>query len=92
VGGALRRLSEGIRLSDGWTAPAKAKVIERLAGSTLLVLEIHEGKNRQIRRMCDAIGHPVIALKRFRMGGLLIWKGWDWANFGGLSLVKSEIY
>jgi len=68
--GALRRLGEGIRLSDGWTAPAKAKVIERLAGSTLLVLEIHEGKNRQIRRMCDAIGHPVISLKRFRMGPL----------------------
>lgn len=69
-GGAIKRLCQGIKLSDGWTAPAKAKVIERLTGSTLLVLEIHEGKNRQIRRMCDAIGHPVMALKRFRMGPL----------------------
>lgn len=67
---ALKRLCQGIKLSDGWTAPAKAKLVDKLADTTLIVLEIHEGKNRQIRRMCDAIGYPVVSLKRFKMGPL----------------------
>ncbi len=66
----LTRLCRGIRLPDGWTAPARAELVDRLPDSTLLVLEIHEGRNRQIRRMCDAVGHAVISLKRFRMGPL----------------------
>lgn len=66
----LKRLCQGVKLSDGWTAPARARLVEELGDTALMVLEIHEGKNRQIRRMCDAIGHPVISLKRFRMGPL----------------------
>ncbi len=66
----LRRLSRGIRLSDGWTAPCEVQVVERLKHTTLLTFEIHEGRNRQIRRMCEAVGHPVVSLKRFRMGPL----------------------
>ena len=63
---ALRRLREGIQLDDGVTAPARAALLE----SSVLRLTIHEGRNRQVRRMCDAIGHPVVRLIRTRIGPL----------------------
>jgi len=62
--GELRRLREGILLDDGMTAPAK--VSQPTPG--VLRLTIHEGRNRQIRRMCAAIGHPVRRLVRVRIG------------------------
>ena len=62
--GALRSLRTGIELDDGPTAPAR--VSELSPG--LLRIVIHEGRNRQIRRMCDAIGHPVTRLVRTRIG------------------------
>ena len=61
--GALRR---GVELEDGSTAPAEAR---RLAPDTL-ELTIHEGRKRQVRRMCTAVGHPVRALERVRFGPL----------------------
>ncbi len=64
--GALRRLREGIELDDGTTAPAKASS----PGPGLLRLVIHEGRNRQVRRMCEAVGHPVTRLVRTRIGPL----------------------
>jgi 23S rRNA pseudouridine2605 synthase len=64
--GALRFLREGVDLDDGVTAPAK--VSELSPG--LLRIVLHEGRNRQIRRMCDAIGHPVTRLVRTRIGPL----------------------
>ena len=63
---ALRRLREGIQLDDGVTAPARAALLE----PSVLRLTIHEGRNRQVRRMCDAIGHPVVRLIRTRIGPL----------------------
>lgn len=64
--GELRRLREGVELDDGPTAPADvAQVAEGL-----LKITIHEGRNRQVRRMCDAIGHPVRRLVRTRIGPL----------------------
>jgi len=63
---AIRRLREGVELEDGRTAPAKAK---RFApGRVELVL--HEGRNRQVRRMLEAVGHPVRKLHRPRLAGL----------------------
>jgi 23S rRNA pseudouridine2605 synthase len=64
--GALRRLREGVELEDGPTAPAKAS----LMGEHTLRLTIHEGRNRQVRRMCAAVGHPVVRLVRVRIGPL----------------------
>jgi 23S rRNA pseudouridine2605 synthase len=61
---AMRTLREGVDLEDGRTAPAKAV----LSPPSLLTLTIHEGRNRQVRRMCDAIGHPVVRLVRTRIG------------------------
>jgi 23S rRNA pseudouridine2605 synthase len=62
----LRRLRAGVMLDDGPTAPARA----RRAGEHELELTIHEGRNRQVRRMCAAVGHPVLALARVSFGPL----------------------
>jgi len=64
--GALRALREGVELDDGRTAPAQASLVE----PTVLRLVIHEGRNRQVRRMCEAVGHPVVRLVRTRIGTL----------------------
>ncbi|MFZ4518782.1 MAG: pseudouridine synthase [Microthrixaceae bacterium] len=64
--GALRRLREGVDLEDGPTAPAEASLV----APDLVRLTIHEGRNRQVRRMCEAVGHPVIRLVRTRIGPL----------------------
>lgn len=64
--GALRQLREGVELEDGRTAPAQ--VAQPTPG--LLRITIHEGRNRQVRRMCEAIGHPVQRLVRTRIGSL----------------------
>ena len=58
--GALRRLREGIELDDGRTAPAEVSQPE----PGVLRITIHEGRNRQVRRMCEAVGHPVQRLVR----------------------------
>jgi 23S rRNA pseudouridine2605 synthase len=67
---SVRALAEGVELEDGITAPATARVIDSGARNTVLELTIHEGRNRQVRRMCDAIGHPVIELVRTGYGPL----------------------
>jgi 23S rRNA pseudouridine2605 synthase len=61
---ALARLRDGVELEDGRTAPAKVAQLD----GRLLRITIHEGRNRQVRRMCDAIGHPVRRLVRTRIG------------------------
>jgi 23S rRNA pseudouridine2605 synthase len=62
--GALSRLREGVDLDDGRTAPAKVAQLD----ARLLRITIHEGRNRQVRRMCDAVGFPVVRLVRTRIG------------------------
>ncbi|MEM7094766.1 MAG: pseudouridine synthase [Actinomycetota bacterium] len=64
--GDLRAWREGIELDDGMTAPAKASLL----APTVLRLTIHEGRNRQVRRMCDARGYRVRRLVRTRIGPL----------------------
>jgi 23S rRNA pseudouridine2605 synthase len=64
---AVRRLREGIELEDGTTAPAKVA----LTPPNVLTITIHEGRNRQVRRMCDAVGHPVVRLVRTRIGPIV---------------------
>ena len=68
--GTVRRLREGVELDDGPTAPARVKVVQRRGGTAAVEIGIHEGRNRQVRRMCDAVGHPVLRLVRTRIGPL----------------------
>lgn len=69
---AVQKLTKGVKLEDGWTAPAKVKVLGEKGPNTLLQLTIHEGRNRQVRRMCETVGHPVLKLKRTRIASLTI--------------------
>jgi 23S rRNA pseudouridine2605 synthase len=64
--GEVRRLREGVTLDDGVTAPARVALVE----PGVVRITIHEGRNRQIRRMCAAVGHPVERLVRVRIGPL----------------------
>jgi 23S rRNA pseudouridine2605 synthase len=64
--GSIRKLREGIALEDGVTAPAQ---VVRVSDGVLRIV-IHEGRNRQVRRMCSAIGHEVTRLVRTRIGPL----------------------
>ena len=67
---ALRRLEQGIVLDGRKTWPAKLRILRRKKWSTTLEIIIHEGKKRQVRKMFQAIGHPVLFLKRTAYGGL----------------------
>jgi 23S rRNA pseudouridine2605 synthase len=66
--GALRSLRAGVQLEDGITAPAR---VRRLAPDTIEIT-IHEGRNRQVKRMCEYVGHRVRQLERVRFGPLLL--------------------
>jgi 23S rRNA pseudouridine2605 synthase len=71
----LGRLARGLVIDGRKTAPAQAKLmrtIEAASGEQALVsLVIREGRNRQVRKMCDAIGHPVVRLRRVRIGSIV---------------------
>ncbi|MEI7654362.1 MAG: pseudouridine synthase [Actinomycetota bacterium] len=62
--GSLRKLRDGVLLEDGLTAPAQ---VTRVSDGVLRIV-IHEGRNRQVRRMCSAVGHDVVRLVRTRIG------------------------
>ena len=68
----LRTLARGVELDDGITAPAKVSLRETTGGASLIELTITEGRNRQVRRMLEAIGHDVIRLVRTTIGPLQI--------------------
>lgn len=70
----LRKLERGIRLEDGKTAPARVKLLtaDNKKQTAIVEITIHEGRNRQVRRMFEAIGHEVVKLKRERYGFLTL--------------------
>jgi len=70
----LQKLEKGVELEDGMTAPAKVKFIsgDRKKNTAHVEITLHEGRNRQVRRMFEKIGHPVIKLKRERYGILTL--------------------
>ena len=63
---AMAKLRDGLDLEDGRTAPAKVRKI----ASGVIELSIHEGRNRQVKRMLEAVGHPVVSLQRVAFGPL----------------------
>lgn len=70
---SLARLAHGIVLEGRRTAPAAARLIERHRGGgeqSTITLVLREGRSRQVRKMCEAVGHPVVRLRRVRIGPL----------------------
>jgi 23S rRNA pseudouridine2605 synthase len=66
----LRALRNGVLLTDGITAPAQVKIIKEDSHQTILEMTIHEGRNRQIRRMCETVGAELLELDRVKFGPL----------------------
>ncbi|MGY4690164.1 pseudouridine synthase [Salibacterium sp. K-3] len=71
---ALNQLIRGVELEDGRTAPAKARIksTSKKTNSSIIEISIHEGRNHQVRRMLEAIDHPVLKLKREKYGPLTL--------------------
>ena len=69
---SVERLSKGIMIDGRRTSPADVRVQKVFEGTSgdeaLLSIVVHEGRNRQVRRMCEAVGHPVVRLRRVRIG------------------------
>jgi 23S rRNA pseudouridine2605 synthase len=68
----LKQLQAGIELEDGMTSPARVQVLRHHPQESVLEITIHEGRNRQIRRMMEAVGFPVKRLKRIQLGPLTL--------------------
>ncbi len=69
---SVRALARGVELDDGVTAPAEVRLVEKNPRGTLVEMSITEGRNRQIRRMFEAVGHPVRRLVRTAIGPLML--------------------
>jgi pseudouridine synthase len=65
---ALDRLAQGVVIDDRRTAPARVELLESRDGQAIVHIALHEGRQRQVRHMFDAVGHPVIRLRRVRIG------------------------
>jgi 23S rRNA pseudouridine2605 synthase len=72
----LERFRKGLDIEDYRTAPANVQIVKRASGggdmAVSLKITIHEGRNRQVRKMCEAIGHPVLFLKRIATGKIYL--------------------
>lgn len=68
--GVIRSLSTGVELEDGTATAVSARVLDRRAGATLIEIVMNEGRNREIRRMCETLGHPVQRLVRTAIGSV----------------------
>lgn len=72
----FKQLEKGVKLEDGLTSPASVQDVIKKRNSTIFKLTIHEGRNRQVRRMCSQLGYQMIALKRI---------GFAFLNLDGVS-------
>ncbi|MEJ8555457.1 pseudouridine synthase [Tepidibacter sp. Z1-5] len=66
----IKQFESGLKIDDYITAPAEFKIIKKEEKQSMCEIKIHEGKNRQVRKMCKAIGHPVLSLKRIAIGNI----------------------
>ncbi|WP_459841644.1 pseudouridine synthase [Halanaerocella petrolearia] len=69
---AIDKLEEGVKLKDGWTAPAQAELVVEMGSRSIISLEVHEGRKHQVKRMCKKVGHSVLELKRIKVGPLTL--------------------
>lgn len=68
----IKRFEKGLEIEDYITSPAKLSILKIKENNALLQVTIHEGKNRQVRKMCEAIGHKVLSLKRISIGPIAL--------------------
>jgi len=66
----VRRLERGVRLEDGKTSPARIRILTAAGASSLMRVEVFEGRKREVRRMLESVGHRVTMLKRIAFAGL----------------------
>lgn len=64
------KFKNGLKIDGYVTSKADIKIIDKKISTSIVEIKVHEGRNRQVRKMCDAIGHPVITLKRTKIGDL----------------------
>lgn len=70
----LEKLRNGIYLEDGRTLPAEARFVAKTAENSWIELTVYEGRNRLVKRMCQAVGHSVLKLKRIEFAGIKLGK------------------
>jgi 23S rRNA pseudouridine2605 synthase len=68
----IRQLEQGVQLDDGMTGPAIVKKVKKAKLNSWLEITIREGRQHQVKRMMEAVGHPVLKLTRIKMGPLLL--------------------
>lgn len=93
TGEEMERFRSGLKIEDYVTSPAEITLIRERGKTSVLEISIHEGKNRQVRKMCDAIGHGVIKLKRVKVGDLrlddLEMGEWRYLTEGEIAYLKT---
>ncbi len=96
-GDDMKRFLEGMRLNDGRSEPAKVRVVRAGPAASEVDVTIHEGRNRQVRRMFEATAHPVISLVRLRFGPLSlgdlrpgVWREATEKELSGLRAARSN--
>jgi 23S rRNA pseudouridine2605 synthase len=89
----IEAFAGGIAIEDYMTSPAKLEIIRYVKENSIVDITIHEGKNRQVRKMCSAIGHEVIRLKRIKIGkiglGSLKTGEWRYLNDSEIKYLKA---
>jgi 23S rRNA pseudouridine2605 synthase len=68
----IAELERGVKLEDGMTSPAQVKKVRKAEANSWVEITIHEGRKHQVKRMLEAVGHPVIKLLRIKMGPLVL--------------------
>lgn len=91
---SLESFRHGMAIEDYRTAPATIKILKKYQDTSLLEMRIHEGKKRQIRKMCAAMGYPIIHLKRVAVGDLTLGNlkpgQWRYLNNDEITYLKGE--
>ena len=67
---AAAQIERGVLLEDGPSAPAEVRIVTTAPRSTLIRVILHEGRKREVKRLCAAVGHPVVSLRRLSVGGV----------------------
>jgi len=93
TGAEIQNFESGVDIGDYVTAPASFKILQKLKQSSRVEITIHEGKNRQVRRMCQAINHPVLTLKRASVGNIKLGSlqegSWRFLNEAEINYLKN---